>query len=388
MRDAANPAATAAKSLSITVGGGGGTGCTNNCTIWPSTAVPGQIDEGPDNSVELGVKFRSDVSGTITGIRFYKASTNTGTHIGNLWSVTGQLLASVTFNGETASGWQQMNFATPVWITANTVYVASYHANIGHYSQDANYFASTGVDNGSLHALQNGVSGANGVYAYGASSVFPSQTFSSSNYWVDVVFNSGSAPTLNSIAVTPANPTIQTGGTQQFTATGTYSDNSTQNITSQVTWASSNTAVTTINASGLATGVATGTSTISATQGSISGTTTLTVQPAALNITTASLPGGTVAVAYSATLTATGGTSPYSWSITTGSLPSGLTLSATGNITGTPTAAGTSTFTIQSRDSATPAATTTRSLSITISGAIVNTGFVRSRKCAGHEQRR
>ena len=87
-------------------------------------------------------------------------------------------------------------------------------------------------------------------------SVFPNQTFNSSNYWVDVVFSSGPAPTLNSIAVTPANPTIQAGGTQQFTATGTYSDGSTQNITSQVTWASATTTVATINASGLASGVA------------------------------------------------------------------------------------------------------------------------------------
>ena len=47
-------------------------------TIWPSTAVPGVIDDGPDNAVELGVKFKSDVAGTITGIRFYKADANTG----------------------------------------------------------------------------------------------------------------------------------------------------------------------------------------------------------------------------------------------------------------------------------------------------------------------
>src|SRR5208337_3903132 len=103
-------------------------------TIWPSTTVPGTVDDGPDSAVELGVKFRSDVAGSITGIRFYKASANTGTHVGNLWTSTGTLLATATFTGETASGWQQVNFATPVSITANTVYVASYHANNGHFS--------------------------------------------------------------------------------------------------------------------------------------------------------------------------------------------------------------------------------------------------------------
>ena len=85
------------------------------------------------------------------------------------------------------------------------------------------------------------------------------------------------AATLQSIAVTPANPSIAKGATQQFTATGTFSDNSTQNLTGQVTWASATTAVATITAGGLATGVAAGTSTISATLGAVSGSTVLTV---------------------------------------------------------------------------------------------------------------
>jgi hypothetical protein len=145
------------------------------------------VDAGPDSAVELGVNFKSDNNGAISGIRFYKASTNTGTHVGNLWSSTGTLLASATFTGETASGWQQVSFATSVPITANTVYVASYHSNTGHYSDDMNYFASKGMDSPPLHALANSVS-ANGVYSYGVSSTFPNQTWNASNYWVDVVF--------------------------------------------------------------------------------------------------------------------------------------------------------------------------------------------------------
>jgi hypothetical protein len=61
-----------------------------------------------------------------------------------------------------------VTFASPVPITANTVYVASYHTNVGHYSQDLSYFATAGVDNPPLHALANGVSGGNGVYRYGS----------------------------------------------------------------------------------------------------------------------------------------------------------------------------------------------------------------------------
>ena len=79
---------------------------------------------------------QSDRHGYITGIRFYKASANTGTHIGNLWTSAGQLLASATFTNETASGWQQVNFSQPVPVTKNTTYVASYFAPNGHYSQD------------------------------------------------------------------------------------------------------------------------------------------------------------------------------------------------------------------------------------------------------------
>jgi uncharacterized protein YjdB len=87
------------------------------------------------------------------------------------------------------------------------------------------------------------------------------------------------AAVLQSIAVTPANPTVGKGLTQQFTATGTYSDNSTPNLTAQVTWASATPSVA-IGATGLATPVNTGTSTISASLGAVSGSTVLTVTAA------------------------------------------------------------------------------------------------------------
>jgi hypothetical protein len=139
----------------------------------------------------VGVKFRSDVAGQIKGIRFYKGAGNTGTHVGTLWSSTGTKLASATFVNETATGWQQVLFTTPVTITANTVYVASYLAPVGRYAADAQYFATAGVDNGPLHALRNGVSGGNGIYRYGNNTAFPNSTTQSTNYWVDVVFATG-----------------------------------------------------------------------------------------------------------------------------------------------------------------------------------------------------
>jgi hypothetical protein len=77
------------------------------------------------------------------------------------------------------------------------------------------------------------------------------------------------APTLVSIAVTPTSPSIPKGATQQFTAIGTYSNATSQNLTTSVTWASSNLSVATITAGGLATGVGQGTSNITATLGSV-----------------------------------------------------------------------------------------------------------------------
>ncbi|GAA4443287.1 hypothetical protein GCM10023170_019400 [Phytohabitans houttuyneae] len=162
------------------------TGCP--CSIWSSSATPGTLADPDTDPVELGVKFRSDVAGQVTGVRFYKGPGNTGTHVGHLWTAGGTLLGTVTFSGETASGWQQATFATPVAISANTTYVVSYYAPVGRYSADNNYFGGTGVTNGPLRALQNGVDGGNGVYRYGAGGGFPSNTWESSNYWVDLIF--------------------------------------------------------------------------------------------------------------------------------------------------------------------------------------------------------
>ncbi len=86
-----------------------------------------------------------------------------------------------------------------------------------------------------------------------------------------------STPTLDSITVTPGNPSIQVDSTQQFTATGFYSDLSSADITNSVAWSSSNTGFATIDANGLATGVAAGLTTITATSDAISGNTDLTV---------------------------------------------------------------------------------------------------------------
>ena len=65
-------------------------------SIWPTNPTPAVVDAGADSPVELGVKFRSDVTGTITAIRFYKAAANTGPHQVSLWSVGGTRLGTAT----------------------------------------------------------------------------------------------------------------------------------------------------------------------------------------------------------------------------------------------------------------------------------------------------
>jgi hypothetical protein len=195
------------------------------CSIWPSTAVPTPVDDGDPNSVELGTKFRSDVAGFIMGARFYKGSLNTGTHTARLWSSTGTQLGVATFANETASGWQEVAFPAPIAIAANTTYVISYHAPNGHYPGPDNYFTNAGIDTPPLHALRSGVDGANGIYAYGTTSVFPTNTFLGEGYFIDVVFNTTTAPDTTPPFVSTATPPANASGVRtNITVTATFNE--------------------------------------------------------------------------------------------------------------------------------------------------------------------
>jgi hypothetical protein len=151
-------------------------------SLFSANSVPSSVTVNDPNAVELGVRFIASADGMITGLRFYKGPENSGPHVADLWSSNGTLLATATFSNETASGWQQVNFSSPVSITAGTTYIASYHTD-GDYSADGGYFTNP-VVSGDLTAPGSG----NGVYAYGSTSSFPTNTFNASNYWVDVVY--------------------------------------------------------------------------------------------------------------------------------------------------------------------------------------------------------
>src|SRR5262245_11983881 len=174
------------------------------CSLWGPEVVPANLSANDTNAVELGVRFRAATSGTITAIRFYKSADNGGAHVGNLWTNTGTLLATVTFEGETASGWQQAPLAAPIAVEANTLYVVSYHTQVGRYSFDSAYFAAD-RENGPLTAPASATVGGNGLFAYGATSTFPSNSFNATNYWVDVAFEDGT-PDPNPPSVVSTTP--------------------------------------------------------------------------------------------------------------------------------------------------------------------------------------
>lgn len=158
-------------------------------TLFATTSVPGIAAADDSGSVELGVRFVPSLPGTVTGIRFYQGPGNTGTHTGSLWTSSGTLLARLTFPSSSTSGWQVATFSNPVSVSGGTSYVVSYFAPNGHYAADANFFASTWT-RGDLTAPGGG----NGVYRYSATGGFPTDTYRSTNYWVEPLFVASGDP--------------------------------------------------------------------------------------------------------------------------------------------------------------------------------------------------
>jgi hypothetical protein len=172
-----------------------------------TTQTPVSTNLNDNTNYELGTAFTSDIFGQITAVRFWKASSETGTHVGKIWSATGTLLASVTFVNETASGWQQQALDTPLDIAAATTYVVSVNTGNAFYVATNNGLASQ-VVNGNLRS----VVGNNGVF--GSSGQFPTNTGSHANYFRDIFFT----PSANSLLSVSLSPSSVVGGSS---STGT-----------------------------------------------------------------------------------------------------------------------------------------------------------------------
>jgi uncharacterized protein DUF4082/N,N-dimethylformamidase beta subunit-like protein/type IX secretion system substrate protein len=184
------------------------------CTIFVPTQGPDPSGSNAQDGhpITLGVKFKATVDGTINAIRYYRAISDNalGTETVQLYSVSpdggvtpGTLLASGAFSGVPTAGWTEVPLTTPVAITANTIYVATYFSPTGFYTNTDNYFGSQ-VIHGPLVALADSVTSPNGLFKYGTPTTYPTNAFEATNYWVDVVFGS-SVPlpvTLTKFAVT------------------------------------------------------------------------------------------------------------------------------------------------------------------------------------------
>ena len=144
------------------------------------------VDDG--GAVELGVKFTTSKPVLATGVRIYR--TDAGSVTGSLWKADGTLLTTGTFSAYSGThGWQDLVFATPVPIVPGQTYIASYFSPSAEYAFQYDFFTDSALTVGPITALQS-VEDAdeNGVYCYVGDpepcSVFPTNSFRESNYWV------------------------------------------------------------------------------------------------------------------------------------------------------------------------------------------------------------
>jgi len=168
------------------------TGCP--CALFSDLTVP--ANQSASGTYELGVKLQVSQPLSVRAVRFYKAFGETGGHIATIWTANGFALGSVAFANESSYGWQQQALPAPIQLQPNTTYIVSVNANSA-YPVTTNGLT-TQVSNGPLHTVSDGL---NGVYNAVRGS-FPNQSNLSSNYFVDAVVGTGSAP-----AVTAQDPT-------------------------------------------------------------------------------------------------------------------------------------------------------------------------------------
>jgi hypothetical protein len=266
---------------------------TGSTTLTVTAATLSSITLSPQDSViALGGTLQFAATGNysdgstqdLTSSATWGSSSSTVATISSGGLATGLLqgTASIQASYGSLSATTNLSVGTPalVSITINptTATVAmgtnQQYQVLGTYSNGSTQDVTTFMDwSSSTTSVANvGITGLATTVGQGASTI--TATFESLSVSSSLTVN---PPVLASIAVSPDAASIPNGGSQQLTATGTYTDGSTQDLTSSSAWVSSNTAAITVNSSGLATAVGTGNSTITATTGSTVGTTVLIV---------------------------------------------------------------------------------------------------------------
>lgn len=190
--------------LGLTLQGSAGAApaATDHESIFAGQPPANAAQHADYNAVELGTKFTAESDGTVLGVKFYKSEGNGGTHVGNLWTIDGEQLATATFQNETAAGWQSVTFSEPVAIEAGQTYVASYLAPEGGYDAVAEYSGQSASEHLTIKPWS-------GVYSYGSASSFPNDSWKGSQYFVDVMFAPASAAE-GSTPAAPAEPAAPT----------------------------------------------------------------------------------------------------------------------------------------------------------------------------------
>ncbi|WP_109209662.1 MULTISPECIES: DUF4082 domain-containing protein [Microbacterium] len=148
--------------------------------------VPAIPSANDTQAVELGLRFVPDFDGYVAGVRFYKGSTNVGTHVGALWNSSGALLNSATFTNESATGWQSVQFTSPVPVIAGQTYTVSYTAPSGGYSVAERYWPYSARASSPVTVTSAVGAAAPGVY--GSPGRFPTNAWKETNYFVDAIF--------------------------------------------------------------------------------------------------------------------------------------------------------------------------------------------------------
>lgn len=171
--------------------------------VFASGAAPATVETADPGDYELGMRFRSNASGYVTELRYYRGAADANdsdTRTLTLWSASGEKLGQATIaSGRGETGWQTAALTTAIAISANTTYVVSY-GTTENYAYTNGWFASR-------HPSNDGVlSGLTGVFAT-QPGAFPSVTYGASNYWTDVTFRQSlnGSPTIAPITAPATN---------------------------------------------------------------------------------------------------------------------------------------------------------------------------------------
>lgn len=364
--DSSSPKQTSYKSLTLTVAAAVAvsiTPTTASVTSGGSTQFTALVT----NTSNVGVTWSASL-GTISSAGLYQAPTVTGN---TTVTVT---VTSVVDSTKSAKATVTVT-ATPVSITTTSLITgtagSAYSNNL--YATGGTLPYTWSLASGSLPAgitVQSGGSISGTTSQSGSFNIAVEVTDSSSPKQTSTQSLTLTMNAAVAVTITPTMVSIASGTSTQFTALVS----NTSNVA--VTWSASLGSISTVGLYQAPAVTSNTTATVTATSKADttkSATAEVTVTPPPVSITTTALSNATAGAAYSNSLTAIGGTTPYSWTLASGALPSGITVQSSGSVSGTTSKSGTFSFSVEVTDSSSPRLTASQSLTLTV-GAGTSTG--------------